>query len=222
MADPPALAEFLAACTLPEFEIGDYYLARLDPGAARSSITEPAIVVQPGYYDDWDPAIVYQGAWTKEPAHGSGPRHLDPYAATPGAAGVAGVRGTRRSITFTRRVRTRDRIGDHRRRGAGADRHVRALVRVAAQRGLLLFRPGTARDRDPFDRGKESGVERTRARSRLVLGGRLAAKTGSGSCPAAIAGRRVCRIGARPLPGLPVPSIIFSIEMDCPKTGLFM
>jgi hypothetical protein len=70
MADPPALAELLSACTLPEFEIGNYYLARLDPGCGAQHITEPAIVVRPGYYDDYDPAIVYQGAWSKGPAHG--------------------------------------------------------------------------------------------------------------------------------------------------------
>src|SRR4051812_35711506 len=31
----------------------------------------------------------------------------------------------------------------------------------------------------------------------------------------------VCRIGARPLPGLPEPNIRFSIEVELPNTGLF-
>ncbi len=67
-AQPPALAAFLAACTLPEFETGRAYLARLDPTCGAQKITEPVIVVRPGYYDDWDPAVVYQGQWKKESA----------------------------------------------------------------------------------------------------------------------------------------------------------
>jgi glycosyltransferase involved in cell wall biosynthesis len=85
MADPPALAEFLSACTLPEFEIGDYYLARLDPGCGAQHITEPAIVVKPGYYDDYDPALVYQGAWSKRQLHGPD-RDTSTHSGEPGAA----------------------------------------------------------------------------------------------------------------------------------------
>jgi glycosyltransferase involved in cell wall biosynthesis len=66
VAQPPALAEFLANCTLPEFEAADYYLARLEPGCRARSLTEPAIVVPPGYYGDDDPALVYQGEWKQE------------------------------------------------------------------------------------------------------------------------------------------------------------
>jgi putative flippase GtrA len=72
LADPPVLAEFLANCTLPEFEIGDYYLARLDPGCGAKRITEPVYVMRPGYYGDDDPALVYNGAW-KQDANLDGP-----------------------------------------------------------------------------------------------------------------------------------------------------
>lgn len=34
-------------------------------------------------------------------------------------------------------------------------------------------------------------------------------------------GPPVCSMGARPLPGLPVPNIRFSIDVDWPKYGLF-
>jgi glycosyltransferase involved in cell wall biosynthesis len=68
--DPPVLAEFLRACTLPEYEIGDYYLARLEPGCGARFITEPAIAVRPGYYDESDPAFVYAGRWTIGVARG--------------------------------------------------------------------------------------------------------------------------------------------------------
>jgi hypothetical protein len=71
-ADPPVLAEFLANCTLPEFEVGDYYLARLEPGCNARRITEPAYVARPGYYGDDDPALVYIGQW-KQDANVEGP-----------------------------------------------------------------------------------------------------------------------------------------------------
>ena len=104
MADPPALAEFLSACTLPEFEIGNDYLARLDPGCGAKNITEPAIVVRPGYYDDCDPAIVYQGAWTKESAHGPDRDTSHPYRRT-GRRRCRWLSTASGSITFTPRVR---------------------------------------------------------------------------------------------------------------------
>jgi hypothetical protein len=85
MAEPPVLAEFLASCTLPEFEIGYAYLARLDPGCGAKNITEPVIVVLPGFYDDWDPAIVYQGAWTKDSGSPGPDRDTRTHTDTPGA-----------------------------------------------------------------------------------------------------------------------------------------
>jgi glycosyltransferase involved in cell wall biosynthesis len=71
MAQPQQLADMLANCTLPEYELGDYYLARLDPTCTAQSIAEPVIVVHPGYYDAYDPAFVYRGPWTKAVTHGS-------------------------------------------------------------------------------------------------------------------------------------------------------
>jgi hypothetical protein len=85
VTSPPALAEFLAECTLPEFEVGDYYLARLTPDCDAKRIAEPAIVVHPGYYDDNDPALLYRGAWTHAgPVHGPD-RDTSARADSPGA-----------------------------------------------------------------------------------------------------------------------------------------
>lgn len=70
-ADPPQLAAMLAECSAPEFEVGDYYLARLDPACNAQKITEPVYVARPGFYDAYDPAIVYRGGWTKSPAKGA-------------------------------------------------------------------------------------------------------------------------------------------------------
>src|SRR5581483_9122392 len=40
-AQPPVLAEFMADCTVPEFEAGDAYLARLYPGCGAKNLAEP-------------------------------------------------------------------------------------------------------------------------------------------------------------------------------------
>jgi hypothetical protein len=66
MADPPLLVELLAACTVPEYEFGDFYLARLEPACNVRNLAEPPLAVPPGYYDIYDPAIVYRGGWKRE------------------------------------------------------------------------------------------------------------------------------------------------------------
>ncbi len=65
-AQPPALAQVLAACTLPEYESGEMYLARLDPACRPPALTEPPLVLPAGGYDDYDPAILFRGEWSRE------------------------------------------------------------------------------------------------------------------------------------------------------------
>jgi len=60
-AGPPALQVLLATCTTPEYEAGDFYLARLEPDCAQR--VGDGMVVPPGVYDDFDPAIRYRGDW---------------------------------------------------------------------------------------------------------------------------------------------------------------
>jgi hypothetical protein len=85
IADPPQLAALLSECTLPEYEMGDYYLARLEPACNAQSVAEPPIVVKPGYYDAYDPAFVFRGAWTKALTPGAD-RNTSARSNTPGAA----------------------------------------------------------------------------------------------------------------------------------------
>jgi hypothetical protein len=92
LAEPEVFAAFLAQCTLPEYEVGDYYLARLEPGCGAKRITEPAIVVTPGYYGDGDPAIVYVDEWKQE----SIPSGPDRWTRT-----LAEAAGARASLAFT-------------------------------------------------------------------------------------------------------------------------
>jgi hypothetical protein len=101
-ADPPVLAEFLAQCTLPEYEVGDYYLSRLEPGCGAKRITEPAIVVKPGYYGDDDPALVYQGDWKQELPPSGPDRNTRTRAETPGAQVSLAFEGKSLYYVFTR------------------------------------------------------------------------------------------------------------------------
>jgi hypothetical protein len=66
-ADPPVLAQLIAACTQPEYEAGDYYLARLDPACRPRDPADPPLALEPGFYDDYDPAIVFRGDWRRQP-----------------------------------------------------------------------------------------------------------------------------------------------------------
>ncbi len=65
-AQPPALAQVVAACTVPEYEAGEMYLARLDPACLPPVLTEPPVVLPAGGYDDYDPAILFRGEWNRE------------------------------------------------------------------------------------------------------------------------------------------------------------
>jgi hypothetical protein len=84
-ADPPALAQLIASCTQPEFESGDFYLARLDPACRAVELTEPPLAVGPGFYDDYDPAILFHGDWQKQSALHGPDRDTSTHAETPGA-----------------------------------------------------------------------------------------------------------------------------------------
>ena len=92
----------MASCTLPEYEVGDAYLARLDPECRAKSLTEPVIMVHPGYYDDWDPAIVYQGAWKRQSGAPGPDRDTRTYSETPGAQMTLAFEGRALYYVFTR------------------------------------------------------------------------------------------------------------------------
>jgi len=71
---PTALRELVERCTAPEFEAGDYYLSRLEP-ACRSADERAPVVLGPGSYDDFDPALIFRGDWTKSTSFDRPDRH---------------------------------------------------------------------------------------------------------------------------------------------------
>ena len=84
-ADPPVLAQLIAACTQPEYEAGNSYLARIDPACRPAALTDPPLAVEPGFYDDYDPAILFRGEWSKEPRVHGPDRDTTSHTDSPGA-----------------------------------------------------------------------------------------------------------------------------------------
>ncbi len=104
---PSALKALLAACTVPEYEYGDLYLARLDPdcesrGGAAQPPAQPVIVATPGFLDDFDPAIVYHGDWDHDRSFAQPVGHTVSYTDIPGAEILLAFEGKALTYVFTR------------------------------------------------------------------------------------------------------------------------
>jgi len=59
--NPPALRDLLKDCVTPEFQTTWLFLAHIDKDCQH----QPSLV-QPGIYDDFDPAIAFQGHWIRD------------------------------------------------------------------------------------------------------------------------------------------------------------
>jgi glycosyltransferase involved in cell wall biosynthesis len=99
-AHPPALRELLETCTTPEYEAGDFYLARLEPNCVPRVKTE--IVVPPGYYDDLDPAIRYRGDWTSSDKFDGPFLHTISFTNIPGAEAAFAFEGSSLVYMYTK------------------------------------------------------------------------------------------------------------------------
>jgi hypothetical protein len=97
---PPALRELLETCTTPEYEAGDFYLARLEPNCVPRVKTE--IVVPPGYYDDFDPAIRYRGDWTSSDKFDGPFLHTISFTNIPGAEAAFAFEGSSLVYMYTK------------------------------------------------------------------------------------------------------------------------
>ena len=82
---PAAFREMLERCTEAEFEQGDEYLAKLQP-TCRPRQERTAALVRPGFYDDFDPALLYRGDWNRDAKGFAEPdRHTISYTNVPGS-----------------------------------------------------------------------------------------------------------------------------------------
>jgi len=104
MVQPLVLRDFMAACTAPEYEFGDYYLARLDGDCSRRGwvAADPAIAMPPGLYDDFNPAIVLRGYWTRDETFEIPDFHTISYSDAPGAEILFAFEGKSLTYVYTK------------------------------------------------------------------------------------------------------------------------
>jgi len=100
---PAVLQSLLDACTAPEYEAGDIYLARLDPACPQQPV-EAAVnfVAPPGFYDDFDPAIRFRGDWYRDEGFQEPDYHTVTYTDTPGAEFSIAFQGAALTYIFTK------------------------------------------------------------------------------------------------------------------------
>jgi hypothetical protein len=94
------LRQLLEACTTPEYEAGDFYLARLEPDCAQR--VEDEVVVPPGVYDDFDPAVRYRGNWTNSDKFDGPFLHTISYSDVPGAEAAFAFEGNALVYIYTK------------------------------------------------------------------------------------------------------------------------
>jgi hypothetical protein len=103
---PSTLAKILETCTVPEYERGEMYLARLDPGCdpnrAPRPPDHPVVVLRRGSYDDFDPAFLLRGEWSKDESFKEAQRQSITYSDFPGAEIAFAFEGQAWNWIYTR------------------------------------------------------------------------------------------------------------------------
>ena len=100
---PAIFKEMLERCTEAEFEQGEEYLARLQP-TCKPRAERPAVVVQPGFYDDFDPALLFRGDWTHDREFAEPERHTISFTDAPGAEVEIDFTGKALTYVYTKAV----------------------------------------------------------------------------------------------------------------------
>jgi len=82
--EPRALDDLIQHCGTPEYQTTSFYLARLEKGCRAPGPRQP-LLVSPGYYDDFDPAIAYRGGWEQDQVWPQTFAHTLTYTDVPGS-----------------------------------------------------------------------------------------------------------------------------------------
>jgi hypothetical protein len=99
-----ALQDLLDNCTALEYALGNFYVARLEPDckAPAPPLAAERRVVQGGVYDDFDPAIVFHGDWTRTDEFKDSYRSTISFSDTPGAGISFEFEGAELIYVFTK------------------------------------------------------------------------------------------------------------------------
>ena len=98
---PLLLRRLLESCTQPEYELANYYVARLEP-ACGTIEPPPVVVVKPGTYDDFDERVQFRGDWVQNDDFAEPFRHTVSYSDDPGAEVGLCFEGTSLTYVFTK------------------------------------------------------------------------------------------------------------------------
>ena len=100
---PRTLQEILNECATPEYQSTGFYLARIEEGCRRVDPSKrPPLPVQPGAYDDLDPAFVYDGPWIRDTGWDKAQLHTLTYTNLPGSKLTLAFDGGLLSYVYTR------------------------------------------------------------------------------------------------------------------------
>jgi hypothetical protein len=94
---PPALRDLLKDCVTTEFQTTWLFLARIDKDCQH----QPSLV-QPGIYDDFDPAIAFQGHWIRDQVWPQTHAHTVTYSNVPGSEIRFAFQGDMLTYTYTK------------------------------------------------------------------------------------------------------------------------
>lgn len=98
---PPVFKEMLERCTQPVFEQGGEYLARLESDC-RPPKERVAMLVRRGFYDDFDPALVYRGDWNNDRNFAEPDQHTISFTDLPGAEVEIAFEGKALTYVYTK------------------------------------------------------------------------------------------------------------------------
>ena len=98
---PAVFKEMLGRCTQPVFEAGGEYVAQLQP-TCRAGEERTAMLVRPGVYDDFDPALLYRGDWNNDRNFAEPDFHTISYSDAPGAEVEIAFEGKALTYVYTK------------------------------------------------------------------------------------------------------------------------
>jgi hypothetical protein len=103
VVNPRTLQDLLSECTTPEYQTTRLYLARLEDGCRHADPAKRApLLVQPGIYDDFDPAIVFDGPWIQNIGWAQAQSHTVTFANLPGSEVRFAFQGGLLSYVYTK------------------------------------------------------------------------------------------------------------------------
>jgi len=101
--NPRTLQDLLRDCGTPEYQTRDLYLARLiDQCGVGVTAQRDPLLVPPGIYDDFDPAIVFDGPWLQDRVWPKTWSHTVTYTNLPGSSVRFAFQGSLLTYVYTK------------------------------------------------------------------------------------------------------------------------